>query len=330
MRFLGMFFLLFSSLLGAQPITVSGISSGAYMAQQFHMAYSSVVSGSGIVAGGPYFCAKNQITDALNRCMKTSMGLPHVSQSVGEARRAERAGEIDSLGNLLDAKVFVLAGTQDQTVLPAVGEVLVTSFAELGIPAKNIRFLKDLKVGHAFPTESFGNACPTASQTPYMSSCGRDIAGEILEHLAGPLVPKRIQSSSSFKSYEQLAFVGIDEEERANISLAKTGYAYVPKDCQSGACPIHVAFHGCQQTYADIKDTFIKNAGYNSWAESNRMIILYPQAVKSYVPNNPNGCWDWWGYTGPKYHTKLGAQMRVIMKNIEDIQSGKLKFLPTL
>lgn len=330
MRYSGMIFLLFSSLVGAQPITVSGISSGAYMAQQFHMAYSSVVSGSGIVAGGPYFCAKNQITDALNRCMKTGMGLPSVSQSVSEAKRAEGAGEIDSLNNLLHAKVYVLSGTQDQTVLPAVGQVLVNSFSEFGVPAKNILFVNDLKVGHAFPTESFGNPCPTASQPPYLSQCGRDVAGEILQHLAGPLVAKRNPVSSSFRSYEQLTGVAMDDEEKANISLAKTGYAYVPKECESGACPIHVAFHGCQQTYADIKDTFIKNAGYNSWAESNRMIILYPQAIKSFVPNNPNGCWDWWGYTGPKYHTKLGAQMKVVMKNVEDIQSGKLKFLPTL
>jgi hypothetical protein len=27
---------------------------------------------------------------------------------------------------------------------------------------------------------------------------------------------------------------------------------------------------------------------------------------------NPNGCWDWWGYTGPVYHTRNGAQIRAI------------------
>ena len=35
--------------------TVSGISSGAYMAQQFAVAFSKTVSGTGVVAGGPYF-----------------------------------------------------------------------------------------------------------------------------------------------------------------------------------------------------------------------------------------------------------------------------------
>ena len=38
-------------------ITVSGISSGAFFAHQFHIAFSSLVKGAGIVAGGPFGCA---------------------------------------------------------------------------------------------------------------------------------------------------------------------------------------------------------------------------------------------------------------------------------
>src|SRR3954469_23365352 len=37
-------------------ITVSGISSGAFFAHQFHIAFSSLVKGAGIVAGGPFGC----------------------------------------------------------------------------------------------------------------------------------------------------------------------------------------------------------------------------------------------------------------------------------
>lgn len=327
MRILGMILFSLPTFIWAQTITVSGISSGAYMAQQFQLAHSSVVSGAGVIAGGPYFCARNQITDALNRCMKTFMGMPRADESVKEAKRAEGAGEIDSLNNLLHAKIFVLAGTEDETVLPTVGQVLVNSYAEYGVPSQNIKFVNDMKVGHAFPTESFGNQCATPSKAPWLSNCGRDIAGEILQHLTGPLQPKKVPVAASFKKYDQLSHIALDEE-KANISLAKTAYAYVPQACEAANCQIHVAFHGCQQTYEQIQDTFVKNAGYNSWAEGNRIIILYPQAIRSYVPNNPNGCWDWWGYTGAKYHTKLGAQMKVVMKNIEDLRSGKLNFLP--
>jgi hypothetical protein len=39
--------------LDRSSITVSGLSSGAFFAHQFHVAYSSLVKGAGIVAGGP-------------------------------------------------------------------------------------------------------------------------------------------------------------------------------------------------------------------------------------------------------------------------------------
>jgi len=38
--------------------SVSGISSGAFMAVQFGTAWSSVIKGVGVVAGGPFWCAK--------------------------------------------------------------------------------------------------------------------------------------------------------------------------------------------------------------------------------------------------------------------------------
>lgn len=321
-----LFFLLSLSAF-AHNITVSGISAGAYMAQQFQIAYSERVSGAGIVAGGPYYCAKNQMMDALNKCMKTMMGTPRSEDSLSEARRAEGANEIDSLNNLRHAKIFVLAGTQDQTVLPEVGAILVKSYGDFGVDRTNIQFVNDMKVGHAFPTLSYGNSCPTPSQSPYISNCSRDIAGEILTHLMGPLNARGVARAENFRTYDQLSSVALDED-KANISMGKTGHAYIPQGCESGTCPIHVAFHGCKQTLDDIGDTFLKNAGYNEWAESNRIIVLYPQAVKSFMPNNPNGCWDWWGYTGPKYHTKNGPQMKVVMKNIEDLIAGNLKFLP--
>jgi hypothetical protein len=40
-------------------ITVSGLSSGGFFAHQFHVAFSSLVKGAGILAGGPYGCVEN-------------------------------------------------------------------------------------------------------------------------------------------------------------------------------------------------------------------------------------------------------------------------------
>jgi len=41
-------------------ISVSGISSGGYMAQQYHVAHSKQIMGVGILAAGPWDCADTQ------------------------------------------------------------------------------------------------------------------------------------------------------------------------------------------------------------------------------------------------------------------------------
>ena len=38
--------------------SISGISSGAFMAVQFGFAWSSIIKGVGVVAGGPFYCAQ--------------------------------------------------------------------------------------------------------------------------------------------------------------------------------------------------------------------------------------------------------------------------------
>jgi poly(3-hydroxybutyrate) depolymerase len=61
-------------------------------------------------------------------------------------------------------------------------------------------------------------------------------------------------------------------------SLNDVGYVYVPTACKNGAeCALHVNFHGCQQTLADIGMQYVQHVGLNEWAESNNIIVVYPQ-----------------------------------------------------
>ena len=61
--------------------SVSGISSGGYMAVQFHIAHSATVIGAGVLAGGPYYCAQGSVWTALYNCMEPTAwaSLPAVS-----------------------------------------------------------------------------------------------------------------------------------------------------------------------------------------------------------------------------------------------------------
>src|SRR4051812_37555001 len=45
----------------ANKVSISGISSGAFMANQFHVAHSALIMGAGMVAGGLYGCAVDGI-----------------------------------------------------------------------------------------------------------------------------------------------------------------------------------------------------------------------------------------------------------------------------
>jgi poly(3-hydroxybutyrate) depolymerase len=66
-----------------------------------------------------------------------------------------------------------------------------------------------------------------------------------------------------------------------------------------------------------IYTIFVREAGYNRWADASRVIVLYPQA-KSWnfwadpVRGNPEGCFDWWGYSGDDYLGRNGKQMRAV------------------
>jgi hypothetical protein len=49
--------------------TVSGLSSGAYQAVQLHVSWSETFHGMGALAGGPYWCAQDDVLLALGECM---------------------------------------------------------------------------------------------------------------------------------------------------------------------------------------------------------------------------------------------------------------------
>jgi poly(3-hydroxybutyrate) depolymerase len=108
-------------------------------------------------------------------------------------------------------------------------------------------------------------------------------------------------------------------------ALGDFGYIYVPTYCQNTAntCHLHVAFHGCLQNLELIGNAYAANIGLNEWAESNHVVVLYPYAKRSDVaPFNPNGCWDWWGYTNGLYGVKEGLQMRFVRSLIKAV-SGR-------
>ena len=308
-------------------VTVSGISSGGYMAVQFQVAHSNRVRGAGIVAGGPYFCAEGSVRRALGNCMTPSgRDLPPTpEETLKTIRQLADAGRIDALKHLQDDRVWLLAGGNDQTVLAPVMEAL-DAFYRATLPAAAIDFVKVPEAGHAMLSvaDPQANACST-SETPFINRCQDvDAAGKLLAHLLGPLQPPAAAPAGEMRAFDQRPFVN---GRAIDASLADEGYVFVPTSCREGGCKVHVAFHGCLQNVGEIGRRFVDGAGYNGWAASNGIVVLYPQTVRRYGFAwgsfrwllNPKGCWDWWGYTGDDYHTRDGAQMRAVRAMIETL-----------
>jgi poly(3-hydroxybutyrate) depolymerase len=78
--------------------------------------------------------------------------------------------------------------------------------------------------------------------------------------------------------------------DQGDSTLGSKGLIYVPDACKSQKCKLHVHFHGCAQHYDSLKNLYAKNAGFNKYAESNNIVVLYPQTKSSFfAPSNPNG-----------------------------------------
>jgi poly(3-hydroxybutyrate) depolymerase len=297
--------------------SVSGLSSGAFMAVQLQVAFSKSIVGSGVVAGGPYYCAANNVLFT-GICMgQVPFMAPNPLLMAGAAKQFAEEGRIDPLDNLQGRRVYVFSGTEDAVVRPPAVEATADFFRRVGVRGGNLAFVNDVPAGHALITTAFGNDC-AANAAPYISHCTvkdrrYDQAGAVLSHIYGELKPPVEEPKGTLVDFNQRDFA--DDMS----GLGDTGYLYVPKSCTRGRthCRVHVAIHGCEQGAESVGDKFYRHTGYNEWADSNELLVLYPQVVKSIIPANPKGCWDWWGYTGAAYADKGSPQMQAIMKMVE-------------
>jgi hypothetical protein len=317
-----------------EATSVSGFSSGAYMAGQFQVAHSSVVVGAGIIAGGPYGCAESVFADtmpgpgtaflnlskAINGCMLDAMkkwGVPNAQLLTERAHKLAQAGRIDAVEGLAQDRIYLFTGTKDGTVVPPIVAAAAELYIALGVPAAQVKVVSDVAAGHAFVTLDKGIACGSTAG-PYITDCDYDQAGALLSHIYGPLQPRSSHPGGDYMVFDQREFV----RDLPGHGLAASALLYVPRACRSGAgCRVHVAFHGCNQQREKVGDAFARDTGYANWADANRMLVLFPQVSAGAV--NPQGCWDWWGYTGREYLTRKGPQIAAVRRMLDRLASDR-------
>lgn len=286
--------------------TISGISSGGFMANQMAAIYSSEFSGVGTVAGGFYYCAQDylpkkvkqdsntigstnlflfepttkMVSDTLNPFIifqgvnpqtwfRPQKGNPiylSVAVCMGEPDKAELPSDvlkknaerklIDPLINMKDQKVFIYQGKADSVLNYKMQDKLKEYYVATGVNESNIEILTG-EGSHNFPTDRTDGIKCENEEVPYVSSCGLNVAGKILDHL----VEKNLVRGNFNKDHiylvdqtKNLNTTNADKNENEWIqpgdSLAPYGYLYASEKCLQtpGSCKLHVALHGCKMS----------------------------------------------------------------------------------
>ena len=310
-------------------VFVAGISSGGFAAVQMHVAHSSVFKGAAVYAGGVYWCAgAGGAATALSNC--GGLTLPTGQASYNSTLPASTAyldqqsalGTIDPSSNLRGQPIYLWSGTLDATVSPLQVSDLQAQYTHYGA---NVRFDNTFPAAHGWESPNGELDCGV-SGSPFMVKCSTngvvyDSVKTWLTMFLGPLKPRNDgRLSGTLTAFDQTEF-GASK----NVSLSPTGSVFVPKACAQGAeCGLVLALHGCLQAFELIGDRWVKQAGINEWADSNRLVVVYPNTTATSAPDptNPKACFDWWGYSNqvdPNYAIKAGLQMSVLYSMVQRV-----------
>ncbi|WP_432173168.1 extracellular catalytic domain type 2 short-chain-length polyhydroxyalkanoate depolymerase [Streptomyces sp. Tue6028] len=297
----------------------AGVSSGGYMATQLHVAYSGTFKGSAVFAAGPYDCAQNDLNKALNACMDTLQDL-QLDKLEQTTRDWSAQGLVDPVANLSGDPVYVFSGSGDTTVKRPVADALAAYYGRFGA---QVRYDNSTTAGHAWISPLGPNSC-TVTQSPWINNCGIDAERDLLGHLLGSVAAPSGGPTGTLTQFDQNKYVPGGAAKA--VSMDDKGFVYVPTACAGGAaCKLVVALHGCKQgySYQGFGSQFIDKAYLDEYADTNHLIVLYPQAVATTTLDNPNGCWNWWGYLGDSAYARHGGkQIEAIMAMVKALSGS--------
>lgn len=294
--------------------TVSGLSSGAFMAVQLQVAFSQRIAGAGVVAGGPYGCSDGNVFRAIRVCMNAFLGQVDPEDAVETVLELATEGRIDDPAHLAADQIYLFHGEADDTVARASMDALRQVYAVLSVADGQITYETGVDAGHGFVTEAADLACDVTREN-FLIDCDFDQAGDILNQLYADLLPPTDPQATGLTSFDQALYL------EGAVGMDEIAYVYIPEACADGAlCRLHIALHGCKQGHERIGNAYAILTGYNRWAEANGIVVLYPQALTlpapwwSWFAGNPNGCWDWWGYAGDDFLSQDAPQIAAIAR----------------
>lgn len=316
--------------------SVIGISSGGYMASQLAIAWPERFAGLGVISAGPWGCAQGSLSLALTQCMLTTKGpvdLEAIDARYQSYLERELVGTPQQRSTL---RVYHWHGGADSVVAPAIAQSLTQQLESwLANPEQQLETIVDDGAAHGWPVgrDTFPDDTRTADCAEgggnHLLNCERQVAKDALDWLHGPSADKSADKNAvhdESTDSPQGRLVRFDQSDFEARGLADEGYLFIPQSCESGNCPVTLALHGCDMSANNGDTSFVRHSGLNERAAREGRLVLYPQAKSSMA--NPQGCWDWWGFTesswqlDPLHDSREGRQAGALMQMLDHLQSS--------
>ena len=300
---------------------IGGFSAGGYMTVQMLVAYSTEFHRGIIFGGGPFYACQGDWLNFWDICVNyTDNALFPIEKLIDYTRGKEKEGKIDPLINMKDHRVYHFHGSADELVTSAIGTSLQIYLNNFLTP-KNYLYEGNIPSGHGIPTTNSGNTKCSTSDHPWRNQCNYDGANISLTHVFGELKPKG-DAVGEMRVFAQKEYM-VGGGSPGGIGMHERGRIYIPRLCAKGdRCRLFVFLHGCEMNDEELGDVFYAQTGFNEYAETNNIVILYPQVTMlegSDPQKNPLTCWDFLGYTGEDYALKGAPQMEVLRTMIHSM-----------
>ena len=294
---------------------VSGQSSGGSMAMQFLFAFSSRAEGVAIAGGSIYGCGDQLLPKWV--CYGYMKAAIPAADKYAKWRHNQR--QIDAPSNLARVPALLFNGKNDWLVYTAAMHDVhkqLSNYVNAGKLTTNFETeaghvwsvdhgqckCGDCSAGgggaattYSYASYSYGET-PSSSACCDVNNCKFDLSGSALSTAYAPLAPRStarkqllwVKQTPYFPSarvaWTQCGMGGgacAQRAQKRTQTLMQWAILYVPKQCEADvtACKLHVNFHGCSSTKWASRRQWASELDLNEYAESNDMIIMYPQVT---------------------------------------------------
>jgi len=243
-------------------------------------------------------------------------------------------GLIANPANLQAQRYYSYHGEKDDVIQLAMQSKLVEFYSRFGVSSANLVVEKG-SGGHNFPTDRSDGIDCNKEVVPYVANCKNDLAGKILKHLTGSehLIRSALNEANLYRIsqvtalyVDSVAEYGylyaspkcLENSKRCHLHIALHGckmadtydeafqHAFEQQVITTGHLSVSedepafgstVSIKSKVSRFGSLR--FALDGGYGQYAEGNDLMILFPQTqitAKNY-PENPKGCWDWFGWT---------------------------------